>query len=288
MTAPTLADHHRDAVHYPACNCGAVWRQRGNLTGHCTACHQTFQGIELFDRHQSTDVRRAHSMTTRPRLLDLFSCEGGAGMGYHQAGFDVVGVDIVNQRRYPFEFHQADALAYVAEHGHEYDAIHASPPCQAYSITKHAHTVEHPDLLAPTRAALQAVGKPYVIENVVGAPLIDPLLLCGTMFGLKAPDTDGTRLALQRHRLFESNIWLMGAGGCVHDGDQVAGAYGRRRPAPPQHAKHPPRRLHPAPHRPRRALGIDWMTLHGLSQAIPPAYTEFIGAQLLDALKEAA
>ncbi len=218
------------------------------------------------------------------RLLDLYSCEGGAGMGYHRAGFDVVGVDIVNQRRYPFEFHQADAIQYVRDHGREFDAIHASPPCQAYSITKHSHNVEHPDLLAPTREALQATGKPYVIENVVGAPLIEPMLLCGTMFGLRATDTDGTELALQRHRLFESNVWLMSAGGCSHDNTQVAGAYGGGS-QDRTHAKEVRRGGYtPAKEVRGRLLGIDWMTLHGLSQSIPPAYTEFIGAQLIEAL----
>lgn len=112
----------------------------------------------------------------RPRLLDLFCCEGGAAVGYHRAGFDVVGVDRDGKfaKRYPFEFHQADAIEFVREHGHEFDAIHASPPCQAYSGTQKIQNNDHPDLIGPTRDALEATGVPYVIENVPGAPLLDP------------------------------------------------------------------------------------------------------------------
>src|SRR5690554_2039294 len=124
---------------------------------------------------------------SKPRLLDLFSCAGGAGVGYARSGFDVVGVDNKPQKHYPFEFHQDDALRYLAEHWEEFDAIHASPPCQVYSATKHAHAGagNHPDLLEPTREAVRATGLPYVIENVEGAPLLDPLTLCGSEFGLR-------------------------------------------------------------------------------------------------------
>lgn len=225
---------------------------------------------------------------TRPRLLDLFCCEGGAGMGYHRAGFDVVGVDLNPRfaKRYPFEFHAADAIEFVKEHGHEFDAIHASPPpCQAYSITKHTHSAEHPELIEPTREALIATGMPYVIENVVGAPLIEPLTLCGSEFDLTAVDTDGEPLRLERHRLFESNVFLLGNGGCRHRADvQVAGAYGggsqdRR------HAKEVRRGGYTPAKEVRAALlGVDWMTLHGQAQCIPPAYTEHIGLQLMEAI----
>lgn len=221
-----------------------------------------------------------------PRLLDLFSCAGGAGMGYHRAGFEVVGVDIDPQPRYPFEFHQADAMEYVAAHWSEFDVIHASPPCQAYSITRNAHDANHPDLLEPTRDALIATGLPYVIENVEGAPLIDPLTLCGTEFGLRARDVDGVELALKRHRLFESNVFLMGAGGCEHDGTPWAGVYGGSRHRTPEHRDNPERRGGYTPARPVRAslLGVDWMNDYELAQAIPPAYTEHIGHQLIAAL----
>jgi len=225
-----------------------------------------------------------------PRILDLFSCAGGAGVGYSRAGFEVVGVDIDPQPRYPFEFHQSDALEYLAEHWHEFDAIHASPPCQLYSITKHAHEVDHPDLVEPTREALIETGLPYVIENVEGAPLLSPLLLCATEFGLRAPDVDGVPLALKRHRLFESNIWLMGAGGCSHDGTQIAGSYTGSRHRKPEHRDNPDRRGGYVPARSVRAelMGIDWMNEHELAQAIPPAYTEHIGAQLIAHLQEVA
>lgn len=227
----------------------------------------------------------------KPRLLDLFSCAGGAGMGYHRAGFEVVGVDLEPQPHYPFEFVQGDALEYVAAHAIEFDVIHASPPCQVHSITKHAHGSEHPDLLEPTREALIATGLPYVIENVEGAPLIDPLTLCGTEFGLRAADVDGVPLALRRHRLFESNTWLVGAGGCAHDATQVAGSYKASRHRTPEQRDNPARRGGYTPALPVRAalLGIDWpMNEHELAQAIPPAYTEFIGHQLMAVLEVAA
>ena len=153
-------------------------------------------------------------MTPRPRLLDLYCCAGGAAVGYHRAGFDVVGVDIAFQRNYPYEFHQGDALDYVAEHGHEFDAIHASPPCQAFSKTRTLHNNEHPDLVAPTREALQATGKPYIIENVTSAPLRPDVTLCGLMFGLK----------VFRHRIFETGGWTATAPEHpTHRGHRVAG-----------------------------------------------------------------
>jgi len=178
----------------------------------------------------------------RPRLLDLFCCEGGAGKGYAEAGFEVFGVDLFRhkdergrlvgptQSRYPFPSHQGDALEFLAEHGGEFDAIHASPPCQAYSITKHSHGNTHPELVDVTRALLVASGRPWVMENVPGAPMPGALVLCGSEFFLRAYDTDGRLLALRRHRLFESSPAarttierlpstrrvLMSRGGCAH------------------------------------------------------------------------
>jgi DNA (cytosine-5)-methyltransferase 1 len=210
----------------------------------------------------------------RPKLLDLFCGAGGAGMGYHRAGFDVTGVDLAPQKRYPFTFIQDDALEYLAAHGHEYDAIHASPPCQHYSRTRQIHPERigtHADLVAPTRVLLHHIGAPYIIENVPGAPLIAPKTLCGLSFDL----------CVYRHRLFESNLLLL----------------------QPSHRHHPAGRLRKvgrSGHQDgdiiivaghfadvgyaRRAMGIDWMTRDELSQAIPPAYAEFIGRQLLAAV----
>ena len=113
----------------------------------------------------------------RPRLLDLYCCAGGAGAGYHLAGFDVVGVDIEKQGNYPFHFIQADAIQYLLKHGHEFDVIHASPPCQAHSNAQKIQGNNHVDLIDPTRDALISIGKPWIIENVMGAPLINPITL---------------------------------------------------------------------------------------------------------------
>lgn len=209
------------------------------------------------------------------KLLDLFCCAGGAAKGYHQAGFtEIVGVDIKPQPRYPFGFVQADALAYVAEHGHEFDAVHASPPCQAYTQLRYVTGHEYPELIEPTREALRATGKPYVIENVPGAPLIADmtLWLAGTMFGLK----------VFRWRGFESNVFLMSPKrfpnkkfgkacrqGCLPVAGEfitVTGNFSGQDYA-------------------REAMGIDWMTRKEMTQAIPPAYTEWVGRQLLAFLK---
>src|SRR5688500_14342326 len=127
-------------------------------------------------------------MTRRPRLLDLFSGAGGCSVGYHRAGFDVVGVDVRPQPRYPFTFHQGDALEFCRAHAHEFDAIHASPPCQAYSVSRHINAgpdaKQHPDLVDATREELERARLPWVMENVVGAPMHRPIVLCGLMFGL--------------------------------------------------------------------------------------------------------
>ena len=151
---------------------------------------------------------------TRPRLLDLFCGAGGAAMGYHRAGFEVVGVDINPQPRYPFEFHQADALEYPLA---GFDAIHASPPCQRFStMTKRwARSSSHSDLIEPTRSRLRESMLPYVIENVAGAPLVGPIRLCGSSFGLP----------VRRHRLFEMSSPPLLVPPCQHDGPalQVTG-----------------------------------------------------------------
>lgn len=228
----------------------------------------------------------------RLRLLDLFCGAGGAAMGYHRAGFtEIVGVDIKPMPRYPFTFVQADAIEYVAAHGREFDAIHASPPCQAFTPLKAMwNSREHPDLVAPTRIALRAAGRPYAIENVPGAPLENPLTLCGTMFGLR---TEGGQAELRRHRLFECQpIPFVLLPPCHHNG-AVIGVYGghgrdrRRSVTVTGHAggrsvRDGTQQFSTAAR--REAMGIDWMTGNELSQAIPPAYTEFIGRQLISFL----
>lgn len=196
-------------------------------------------------------------------------------MGYHRAGFEVVGVDIKPQPRYPFEFHQADALEYLKEHGHEFNAIHASPPCQAYSTATRDKS-KHPDLYDAVRQGLVVSGLPYVIENVIGAPYSSGIILCGSMFGLFA---DGEWV--RRHRNFETS-WLMFQPECHHPQGrpilitsksfvrvlQNYGKYSRQGPFDLA----------------SRLMGIDWMTRRELAQATPPAYTEFIGKQLLRVL----
>lgn len=210
------------------------------------------------------------------RLLDLFSGAGGASAGYAAAGFTVTGVDLAPMPRYPHTFHQADALDYLAAHGAEFDAIHASPPCQAYSTLRHRTGGEYVDLVDATRAALQATGKPYVIENVVGAPLINPVMLCGSMFGLRAAGR-----VLRRHRLFEATFPVTTPpDGCT--GRPVGGVYGTGG------AGQMTRGYKFQPDEAKTAMGIDWMSRAELSQAIPPAYTEHIGAYLLAAVTNAA
>ena len=217
----------------------------------------------------------------RPRILDLFAGAGGSAVGYNRAGFDVVGVDIAPQPHYPYEFHQGDAIAFLAEHGHEFDAIHASPPCQAYTALRTLSDRKHPELVEPVRDLLRAWGGPYVIENVPGAPLLNPLTLCGASFGLGAMCRDGIWRPLRRHRLFESNVWMMG-GGCACSGQQPIGVYGHGGGGSML------RGYKGTVAESRTALGCEWMTRREVSQAIPPAYTEWIGRQLLAAIEAAA
>lgn len=226
----------------------------------------------------------------KPKLLDLFCCEGGASMGYHRAGFDVHGVDLFedySQKRYPFPSTKGDVFE-ILDHSIDlgYDAIAASPPCQRYSITNAARQADYPDLIEPTREALQATGLPYVIENVVGAPLIEPVELCGCMFDLKAVDDDGIMLHLQRARLFESNVPISAPRPCDHsDHEWVGGCYGGAR-RDKYEAKYVRKGGYVPPNKAvvEAYMGIDWMTWKGLHQSIPPAYTQHIGQQLLAAI----
>lgn len=203
---------------------------------------------------------------TRPVILDLYSGAGGCAAGYYRAGFDVIGVDSMPQPRYPFRFIRADAIATLERYGHLFDAIHASPPCQAYSNLRHMHGAKkYPMWIEPTRDALIALGKPYIIENVETAPLRKPITLCGAMFGL----------GVYRHRLFESNVPLIAPKhiehtvpvadfGYVEEGKRVtvAGKLGNLAYV-------------------SRCMGINWMTRTEIAEAIPPAYTEYLGRQLL-------
>jgi DNA (cytosine-5)-methyltransferase 1 len=222
---------------------------------------------------------------SRPKLLDLFCCEGGAALGYDRAGWDVLGVDLDPRfaKRYPFQFVTADAIEFVTLFSHEFDAIHASPPCQHASIaTSGIDRSRYPHLIEPTRAALIASGLPYIIENVKGAALRNPLTLCGSMFDLTATDDDGTPVRLERHRLFESNILLSAPRPDFHDkAVQVAGSYGgaRRDKVEARQVRHGG--YVPSIPVQQRLLGIDHMTQHGMHQSLPPAYTEWLGAQLL-------
>lgn len=188
---------------------------------------------------------------------------GGAAKGYSLAGFEVVGVDIHHQPRFPFEFHQADALTFPLD---GFDAIHASPPCQAFTNAQKIRGYNHPELIAPIRRRLLATGLPFVIENVDGAPLLDPFVLCGAMF---------PELRVYRHRLFESNVLITAPKHPAHKAKLTK--MGR----PPIEGEF----MHVVGNfsgvqAARRAMGIDWMTREELREAIPPAYTAYIGSFL--------
>ena len=205
----------------------------------------------------------------KPRLLDLFCGAGGAAMGYSRAGFEVTGVDIVFQPHYPFEFILSEAFD-VAMWGKRYDAIHASPPCQAYSNAQRIRNNEHPQYIQRVREQLQAIGLPYVIENVPGAPLRNPIELCGRMFHLQ----------IYRHRIFETSFAVEQPAHAKHI---VKNAKMGRRPKDDEY-------MHVVGNfsdvaRARGAMGTPWMTRDEMKEAIPPAYTEHIGLALLEALR---
>lgn len=202
------------------------------------------------------------------RCLDLFCCAGGAGAGYERAGFEVTGVDVEAQPKNPHRFVQGDALEYLQRHGGEFDFIHASPPCQKWSsITKCGRSEGHADLIDPVRKLLLSLGKPYVIENVPGAPLDGCIMLCGTMFGLN----------VIRHRYFEASFFTLPPTDCHHVKKVV------------KHGRKPERERHYAAvtghfsdvQFAQESMGIDWMGQKELAQAIPPAYTEFLGRQAM-------
>lgn len=211
------------------------------------------------------------------RMLVLFCSAGGSSVGYHRAGFEeIVGVDIAPQPRYPFPFIQADALTLDERFIRSFDAVHASPPCQFATPLRHAPNGKvHPNLIPATRARLRASGLPYVIENVEAAlpHMIDPVMLCGSMFGLGAGGHQ-----LRRHRLFETNV-AMSPPPCAHT-EPVIGMYGGHvRCRSSKHGGRITRDFigQDKPALAREAMGIDWMTMNEMSQAIPPAYTRWIG-----------
>jgi DNA (cytosine-5)-methyltransferase 1 len=250
---------------------------------------------------------------TRPRLLDLFCCEGGAARGYDLAGFDVYGVDLFktikggfSRKRYPYPAHTGDAIGTLRSMlaGYpidfdgqllmlgDFDAVHASPPCQHASAGTRAMRSKgddrHPALIEPVRYLLTQTGLPWVIENVKGAALRDPLTLCGSMFDLSAVDEDGTPLEMWRHRLFETNWWPAHIPplACKHGwfSEQVAGSYGgaRRDKDEARNVRHggyvPSKAVQ------QRMLGIDWMTERGMHQSLPPVYCRWLGLMMLDAM----
>ena len=216
----------------------------------------------------------------RPRLLDLFCGAGGAAMGYHRAGFDVIGVDINPQPRYPFEFHQEDAFDYLARAtlggtstmADLFDAIHASPPCPAYSVATPGHRRDgHLDLYEAIRDRLIDIGLPWVIENVIGAPYRSGVILCGSMFGLR----------VRRHRMFESSELIFPPTPCDHRAQgQVLGVYGDGGGG--KFVGHNGTKAHR--HQFGELMGMPWAHPREIVLAIPPAYTEHIGRQLIDAV----
>ena len=220
------------------------------------------------------------TLHTPPLLLDLFSGAGGAAMGYSRAGFRVVGVDHVRQPHYPFEFILADAMTFPLE---GWDAIHASPPCQAFTAMRTmANSRQHDDLLGPTLARLDTWGGPYVVENVMGAPMRSAVRLCGTTFGLGSEVPGRGPVDLHRHRLFEVN-WPLMVPPCAHRrGRMVVGFYGdhariRRRSSEGGDIIGPAEKMRLV----KEAMGIEWMTWAEANQAIPPAYTEYVGRALM-------
>ena len=232
---------------------------------------------------------------SRPRLLDLFACEGGASVGYERAGFEVLAVDMDGNRlrRNPRAWLVADAFDVIESHAHRFDAIHESPPCQGYTRGNAGKDTAWPKLIPDVRDALEATGLPYVIENVTdaGPEMKNPVALCGCMFGLATTDTDGVRIHLKRERLFEANWPLTAPRACVHDGiEWWAGAYGGAR-RDKYEAKFVRKGGYVPPDKAvvKALLGVEHdMTWQGLFECLPPAYTEHVGGQLIDYLSAAS
>jgi DNA (cytosine-5)-methyltransferase 1 len=223
-------------------------------------------------------------------ILDLFCGAGGAAEGYFNAGFDVVGVDVKPMPRFPFDFMQADALAsldallsggvVLGRRLKDFAAIHASPPCQRWSTMSNCAPgtkEKYPDLIEPVRLRLKATGLPYVIENVPPAPLIDPLVLCGSQFGLTVWWPHKERLyGLRRHRKFECSFTVPDRG--PHDHSLPAISVVTDGPGDAWRKKHGSTAGYSQVT--RSLMGINWMSGHELAESIPPVYTEYIGVHL--------
>ncbi|MGW2950759.1 SAM-dependent methyltransferase [Streptomyces eurythermus] len=238
--------------------------------------------LTLDDHDQIVALLRFLRTLGKPLHLDTYCCQGGASMGYHLAGFTVVGVDVDPQKRYPFSFVLGDAVEFIRRYGHLFDSHSASPPCQLYSKTHRIQKNDHPDLIGPTREALEATGRPFVIENVEDAEpeLRDPVTLCGAMFGLET----------YRHRLFEPG-----------------GGFAFEPPAHPRHIAKTTKMGRPVKpgefmhvvgnftgvDKGREVMQMPWASRDGLREAIPPAYSKYIGERLMaylqrESLEEAA
>jgi DNA (cytosine-5)-methyltransferase 1 len=206
------------------------------------------------------------------KLLDLFCGVGGASVGYAEAGFEITGIDLKHGKRYPFTYIKGDVLTYLNDMDflRSFDVIHASPPCQTHSITQHLRNAQGKstnkiDLIPQTRAALITSGKPYIIENVPGSPLIDPVQLCGSSFGLE----------VRRHRLFESNMDLIGSI-CDHKlQGRPIGVYGSLNDQIPNGGK-----TATTIDEARNAMNMPWAIWTELVEAIPPAFTKYLGDQV--------
>lgn len=209
------------------------------------------------------------------RALDLFCGAGGASMGLHRAGFDVTGIDIKPQPRYPFRFIQADALRPPARL-EDFDFIWASPPCQAWGRMNNIHNRDHPKLIEKTRALLQASGIPYTIENVEAAPLINPMKLCGTAFNLRV-EVGGIIYELRRHRHFECNFFVLSP--CCHHQLPVIGVYGHGESKPMRDKRG--YQISQVKYR-REVMDMSWANRDEIAEAIPPAYSEFIGRAVVE------
>ena len=209
----------------------------------------------------------------RPRMLDMYCAAGGSARGYGLAGFETTGVDIFDQPNYSGDhFVQGDAIEYLKAHWREFDVVHASPPCQAFTAYKRrpGHVAPALNLIPQTREALIETGLPYVIENVPGAPLLDPIRLCGSAFGLD----------VRRHRLFESSF-VMVSPGCDHSWQTPRFPQATNRVNLRSTVEVGVYRIPLAEQ--KRAMGVDWdVTLHELSQMVPPAYARWIGARLME------